>query len=677
MFHKNSFMKNLNIKSVAFLTTAALMAGCGENAWNDHLDGFEEPPVYSKTETIDYTLTAADYSSIANNSTNKAMAEEAGEADALKAVGANGCFASAEQARKYIPAFISGSSFPYFALNDGSSLRIGYDLSSNQPEEVKAIDAGVKLYTVSEADYQEAWGSTDDFIKGFAPATPASASLANILKTQFPSANSGDFAVISYEEASVNPVFGSGNTEPVVYIDQPFSDNMDGFTLENVKLPEGSTYIWKLDNYGYMKASGYVGGKNWDSEGWLISSEVELSADANAVLTFEQAYNYFSNIATAAEEGSVNVREKGGQWVKLTVPTLPEKLGWTMVASGDIDLSAYNGKTIQIGFCYKSTAAKAGTWEVKNVKLMDGVATRSLSTRAAAAAVPTVSKNAIYKYEGSAWSVPGSMLVLQPADYAAMGQTRNNLSGTLPAQLLPTYLANALPYSSEDAAVIVAYNYSNGSSTSYRAKQFTKTEGVWVMNNGATVDKFTRKDGKWQFNPSVEMVLPYSRNTAPSSTYYMACKDWVYENISKKLYPDAVADPANKIGYPFIDYRDNAEFYSGASAYYGNVDIRANTAKSNAPEGYTGYDGLSDEQISDLILKRFVTESFLGALEMLDSNAETVAGMEVTYTFTFTAYTSDGTQEYVVEYLVIGKGQFEFRKLWKKTDAGLEEVSVE
>lgn len=669
-------MKNINIKSVALLATAAMMAGCSENAWNDHLDGFEEPPVYSKTETIDYTLTAADYSSIASNSTNKALAEEAGEADALKAIGTNGCFASAEQARKYMPAFLSGSSFPYFTLNNGSSLRIGYDLSTNQPEEVKAIEAGVKTYTVTEEDYQEAWGSTEDFIKGFAPAAPASASLAKILKAQYPDAVSGDFAVISYEEASVNPVFGSGNTEPVVYIDQTFSENMDGFTLENVKLPEGSSYIWKLDNYGYMKASGFVNKVNYDTEGWLISSEVTLSENANAVLTFEQAYNYFKDIATAAEEGSVNVREKGGNWVKLTVPELPSKMGWDMVASGNIDLSAYNGKTIQIGFCYKSTAAKAGTWEVKNVKLMDGVATRSLSTRAAAAAVPTESKNAIYKYDGSAWTVPGSMLVLQPADYVAMGQSRNNLSGTLPAQLLPTYLANAQPYASEDAAVIVAFNYYDGSNTSYKAKQFTKTEGVWVINNGATVDKFSRKDGKWQFNPSVEMVLPYSRNTDPSYTYYMACKDWVYENISKKLYPDAVADPAAKKGYPFIDYRDNAEFYSGASAYYGNVDIRANTAKSNAPEGYTGYDGLSDEEISALILKRFVTESFLGALEMIDSNAELVEGMEVTYTFTFTAYTSEGTQDYVMEYLVISKGKFEFRKLWKKTNAGLEEVTV-
>lgn len=669
-------MKINNIKTFAFLAGAVMMTACGENAWNDHLEGFKEPPVYSKTETVDYTLTAADYKTIASNSTNKTLAEQAGESAELTAIGNNGYFSTADQARKYLPAFLSASSFPYFTLNAGSSIKVSYNLVTNQPEEVKAINAGVLAYTVSEEDYQVAWGSTEDYIKGFAPQTPASASLPGILKGAFPDAADGEYAVISYEEASVNPVFGSGSTEPTVYIDQTFSENMDGFTLENVLLPEGTTYLWNLDDkYGYMKVTGYVGGKNQDSEGWLISDEVSLTANANAVLTFDQAYNYFADIETAAKEATVNVREKGGEWVRLTVPELPTKLGWTFVASGDIDLSAYNGKTIQIGFCYKSTAVKAGTWELKNVKLVDGGAAPT-ATRAAVSPVATVSKNAIYVCSGGDWTVPGSMLVLQPADYTAMGQSRPNLSGTLPEQLLPTYLNQELPYASNDVAEIVVYRYYDGTNTIFKANQFTKTDGVWVLNTGTTSDKFTRGDKDWQFNPSVEMTLPYSRNTDPSYTYYMACKDWVFTNVTKKLYPDAEPANGSKPGPPFIDYRDNAEFYSGSSAFYGNVDVRASTAKSNAPEGYTGYDGLSDDEISALILKRFATESFPGALSILHGDAELVDGMEVTYTFTFTAYTSEGTQEYVVEYVLASKGKFDFRNLWKSTGSGLDKVEL-
>lgn len=657
-------MKKLNIKSVAILAGAAFLTGCGENAWNDHLDGFEVPPVYSKTETVDYTLTAADYKSIASNSTNKSMAEAAGESEALAAIGTNASFATAEQARKYIPALLTSSSFPYFTLNNGSSIKVQYDLSSNQPAEVVAINSGVNQYTVSEADYQEAWGSEEDFIPAFAPVTPASASLPEILKNQYPDAVSGQYAVISYNEASTNPVFGNvgGSETPQVYIDAAFSDGQGDFTIDNVLLPEGSTYIWSHDtrNGGYMKASGYVNKADRDCEGWLVSPEVTLSENANAVLTFDQAWNFFADIATAKEEATVNVRVKGGKWVKLDIPELPSKMSWDFVATGDIDLSAYNGKTVQIGFCYKSTVAKAGTWEVKNVKLVDG-GKSTRATRAAAAPVPTESKCAIYVCNGSKWVVPGSMVILQPSDYAAMGQSYGNLSGTLPEQLLPTYLSNAFPYAGDDAAEIVVYKYyGSDKKTNYKASQYTKTEGSWVLNQGATSDKFTRKDNVWSFNPSVELTLPYSNNTEPSYTYYMACKDWVYNNVSKVLYPDAVADAANKKGYPFIDYRDNAEFYSGASAYYGNVDVRAVTARNNAPEGYTAYEGLSDEQVSELIKKRFATETFPGALEMLHSDAEPIEGMDVTYTFEFTAYTTEGSKPYVIQYLVTGKGKFEF-----------------
>ncbi len=98
-------MKNISIKPIAFLACATLLTACDENAWNDHLDGFEEPPVYSKTETVEYTLTSEDYQTIAKNSTNKSLAEEAGESEALAAIGTNGYFSTAEQARKYLPAF--------------------------------------------------------------------------------------------------------------------------------------------------------------------------------------------------------------------------------------------------------------------------------------------------------------------------------------------------------------------------------------------------------------------------------------------------------------------------------------------------------------------------------------------------------------------------------------------
>lgn len=652
-------MKNINIKTVALIAGIGLLSSCGENAWNDHLDGFQEPPVYSKVETIDYALSAADYKTIASNSSNKALAADKGLDAELAAIGTNGYFSTSEEARLFIPAFISDSSFPYFTLNNGSSVKITYDLVSNQPENVIAINNGVLTYKVSEANYQEAWDSDENFINAFAPAAPASASIPEILKAEFPDATTGQYAVVTYNEATSNPDFGSAGG-PKVYIDETFEADQGAFIIENTLLPEGLKYVWAYaQGYG-MKASAFANKTNFDSESWLISPEIKLSKEANASLSFDQALNFFSSLEEAAEQATVNVREVGGAWTTLAVPTMPDKLSWTFVSSGAIDLSAYNGKIIQIGFCYKSTAAKAGTWEVKNVRVADNENTKA-GTRADANVV-TEEKNAIYLFNASSgWTEPSSMLVLQPSDYSAMGQKYGNLSGTNPEDLLPTYLNMTLPYAADDESTVVVYKYYNGSSTSYKASQFTKTDGVWMINKGATIDKFTRKDGNWAFNPSVEMVLPYSRNTDPTYSYFMACKDWVFNNVTLKLYPDATPATGSRPGPPFIDYRDNAEFYSGCSAYYGNVDVRASTAVSNAPEGYTAYDGLTDDQISELLKKRFCTETFPGALSIMHPDADVVEGMDVTYSFKFTAYITGGSAvEYTMVYKVVGKGQFEF-----------------
>ena len=247
-------MNRINIKSVAFLACAALTAGCSENAWNDHLDGFEEPPVYSKTETVEYTLTSDDYQTIAKNSTNRTLAEEAGESDALAAIGSNGYFSTADEARKYLPAFISNSSFKYFALNNGSSVKVTYNLVTNQPAEVLAINSSVSQYRVSEENYQEAWGSTADYIGAFAPAAPASASLPAILKAAYPNATDGQYAVAEYNEATTNPVFGGGSSAPQTYLELSFKDGQGDFTIENTTLPEGLSFVWSQDAKYGMKA---------------------------------------------------------------------------------------------------------------------------------------------------------------------------------------------------------------------------------------------------------------------------------------------------------------------------------------------------------------------------------------------------------------------------------------
>lgn len=677
---------------------ALLLSGCDENDWNDKLPGFDVPPAYSKVETVNYTLTADDYKTISTNSSNKALAEAAGQeaVDALAAIQSNCAFASEDDARKYIPALLSSSSFPYFALNNESSVKVTYNLSTNQPEEVKAINGGVLTYTVTEADYQLVWGSDDDFIGAFAPAAPAASSLPSILKSACPDATAGQYVVVSYKEASTNPIFGNVGDTPVE--EWEMSDVLGSVAKGDVVEVNG--VVSAIDSRGFILSD--IGGSIlcYQASGFDVNS-VSIGAQVTLNGTVS-SYNKGFQISITSESYTIE-----GQDADFKYPTPKTVTGAdmdaaitrsddalaeyvTFTAKASVSGNYYNfildgasssqgsgymvpdqirslisdGETYTIcGYFSSISSSKYYNVVITSVDGKSGfdIPKSAPAHRAPAAEVPSESKAAIYCFNGSSWSVPeSSMVVLQPADYTAMGQSYGNLSGTLPQQLLPVYLGQKFPYAADDAAEIVVYKYYDGSATDFRAAEFVKTNGEWAQNTGATVDQFTKQHGNWTYNPSVVVTLPYARNTDPSYTYFMACVNWVFDNVTKKLYPDATPANGERPGPPFIDYRNNAEFYSGASAYYGNVDVRAVTAKNNAPEGYTGYDGLSDEEIMLLIKKRFSTETMPGALGILYPDAAPVDGMEVTYTINFTAYDGAAVETTVV-YTVVGPAQFKYK----------------
>lgn len=143
-------------------------------------------------------------------------------------------------------------------------------------------------------------------------------------------------------------------------------DGMNDFTQDNISLDAALNYVWSWDSsYNCAKASAYVGGGNKPSESYLVSPEIKLSDSPAA--TFSQALNYLYN-NSRADYVSVCVREgKTGAWTEVNVSTWPDGSGWTFSDNCSIDLSAFAGKTVQIGFHYKSTSSCAPTWEVKRL----------------------------------------------------------------------------------------------------------------------------------------------------------------------------------------------------------------------------------------------------------------------------------------------------------------------
>ena len=164
-------------------------------------------------------------------------------------------------------------------------------------------------------------------------------------------------------------------TEVTLPYEETFADAIGSFTIDDVNLGEGLTYVWKHDTeYKYMKASAY-NKKNIASESWLVSPTINLNGISTATLSFEQCISKY--FGTVSEEATLWVKEEDGAWQQITItyPEIPDGKNWSaMEKHSDISLDDYAGEKIKIGFKYVSTDAAAGTWEIKNFKVT-GVAT--------------------------------------------------------------------------------------------------------------------------------------------------------------------------------------------------------------------------------------------------------------------------------------------------------------
>ena len=141
-------------------------------------------------------------------------------------------------------------------------------------------------------------------------------------------------------------------------------------TIKDVTVPSAGTYVWlSTSDYGW-KATGYISGKNYASESYLLLPEINLTGYSKATLSFQHALKF----CTEAEKYlSVEVT-CDGVTTSLDGIKWPAGTNWTPVKSGDIDLSSYVGKKIQIAFHYTSDTSVAGTWEIFNA-IISGVKT--------------------------------------------------------------------------------------------------------------------------------------------------------------------------------------------------------------------------------------------------------------------------------------------------------------
>ncbi len=154
---------------------------------------------------------------------------------------------------------------------------------------------------------------------------------------------------------------------------ETFAVSQGSFTIKDVTLPDGGTFVWKWDTNKYIKASAFIGGSAKASECWLISPAINLTGKSSAMLSFEHTGKYFTANKLTEQVLLVSTDYTAGlpstaTWTTITIPTWPSGSDWTFVNSGDISLSTVLGQAnVRIAFKFTSTTAGSATWEIKNV----------------------------------------------------------------------------------------------------------------------------------------------------------------------------------------------------------------------------------------------------------------------------------------------------------------------
>lgn len=470
------------------------VASCSENSWNDrYLDGFDGGVDYENAQTATYTLTSDDYETI--SSLLQSVATTTEETTAAKAIGTNYYFdkTSVYPASVAIPYFLASSSSPYYYYSNGSSLEINFAEASEVPEELSQLAAS-STYTVSTSDYQGVWGSETAFISSFSPEKPASSNLASILKTAFPDAEAGDYAIVTYNTATENPMFGypdAATPTANLYTDGMaagtyFMTDVDGCVVAG-NLAETSTYGY-LPSYDVTVSGETITGVDSDTQQF----EFEAADGEDEYYIKDMLGRYYYQSGTY---NSFNVSTSNAKTDNYT---------WTVTAEEDNSWQIMNkavSKWIQTPFGSYSTwgsynYAGGGNNNFPKLFVLDESSNAEPQETALYTPVSTV-QNAVYYFNGSSWSAADGVTVLNPADYTAMGFSNNSLSDA--DIYLPKYMGSVNPYAQEGDQEFVVYNVKSNSAS---VDLLVYNGSAWEVNNNGlenTAALFTKSNGSWSF----------------------------------------------------------------------------------------------------------------------------------------------------------------------------------
>lgn len=695
-------MKHIAIKGLLIGgTIATSLCACDENAWNDeYLDGFEKPTI-TKTETVSYTLTSADIKKIATLSANKALARERGESALLEAVGKQGFFTSQITPEAYAPAWLDSlsavkGSIVYY-LSEKSTLKLSFPTSDALPAELTGIQDAENI-TVDEAQYQEVWGSETDYINAFSPSKPASKSIPAILASAISNPEKGEFAVVTYNVAGQDPVFGGGSSTPDPGPSFEMSSTIGSLTIGQAIEAKGIVtgickqgYIltdlsgsalvyygssFEIDSYaiGQQRTVAGTGDKFGGclQIGTVTTDELEGTTEYTYPTPLDITGQVFEQFSTdrqalkAANDGAAPVygEIKGatfvqsGNYINFTVPgadkTKAEGSGY-QVPQSIIDIMPFDTPVDVKGYIIGCSGKAYVTFLVTEVNGAAPAKARRIASRAVT--VASDEEKAVYTFNGSAWTACTNVLALNSGDYTQMG-VRSNLTTSQAATYLPIYMATKFPYAQEGAEYYIVYNLKDGDNTIANfTSRATYTGTEWSLTTINTdLMQFVRAGkgngwSNWVYDPSVYIDLPAGKG-ASSADFWQACVDWVYEHVD---VPEFGSESITS-GTGYVTSFGNNDYYCGASAYQCNVDLRPGSARKQVP---SVYDSMSDDEVVARVKENFELRVMPAVLAEFYPDAQPGKGIDQYYIISFVMYNGSSHNE-VIRYLVTAPGTFEF-----------------
>ena len=444
-------------KVLFFLASALLFASCENFYIDQNLGGSDYNP--TDVRTIDYTLTDADYKSIASNKDNIALAlaectpEDSSAYTAFLQIAEDLAFNKIAVADIYVPAFLAAK-FPQ--LSKGSLFNITYKTCEGAPAYLSTFAATTK-YTLSTADYETIWAGKTG-INYLTPATMMQ--LTSVLPTE---AEEGAILAVVYDYKDSEPSFGSDDDdEPKGFFDGTPESRGFYTTSEAFAAYDAGAFV-KDDS---IKVGGII--SRWFRKSSAFDKYHSVSFFVMDPVTGQEHefefYNCYSldkdSFATFEYTDEMNA-------ICFDVDGREFHLGDTVVGAGKFTI--YNT-----------------TYELNtNCYLVEW---RPVSTPAAvapkkAAAAANGKKTVLYQYNGGKWSVyknEEATVVALPEDvYSAVGYSylldKNK-------DVLTTFLAQEYPYAQADQAYTVVYVSTKEGA--YNAVEFIYDGATFVENLG-------------------------------------------------------------------------------------------------------------------------------------------------------------------------------------------------